>query len=105
MVLVEAAFVVGLLGVMIYGITLLLMRPQEQRRPFSPSGSWRVAHYDAKGETHVVLQRVPAGGTKVLDEHVVATFPSDDPEYDDTFLKAMNAARQRQALFESEEGA
>ena len=105
MVLVEAAFVVGLLGVMIYGITLLLMRPPGQRRPLPTSGTWRVAHYDARGETHVVLQRVPENGSRVLDEHVVATFPSDDPEYDDKFLTAMNTARQRQALFEAEEGA
>jgi hypothetical protein len=40
----------------------------------------------------------------VLDEHVIATVRSDDPEYDDKFLVAMNAARQRQALFEAEDG-
>lgn len=105
MVLVEAAFVVGLLGAMVYAITALLLRPQDQRRPSTLAGTWRVAHYDERGETHVVLQKVAAGGTRVLDEHVVATFRADDPAYDETFLAAMDAARQRQALFETEEGA
>jgi hypothetical protein len=105
MVMVEAAVVIGLLGVVIYAITSLLLRPQDQRRPSSLPGTWRVAHYDAKGETHVVLQRISESGTEVLDEHVVAIFRSDDSEYDDLFLAAMNTARQRQALFEAEEDA
>jgi hypothetical protein len=105
MVLVEAVFVIGLVGVMIYGVMSLLLRAQDQRRPSSLSGKWRVAHYDVKQETHVVLQRISESGIKVLDEHVVATLRSDDPEYDDKFLAAMNTARQRQALFEAEEGA
>ena len=105
MVLVEAAFVIGLVAVVIYAITSLLLRAQDQRRPSSLPGKWQVAHYDAKHETHVVLQRISESGGKVLDEHVVATFPSDDPEYDDKFLAAMNTARQRQALFEAEDGA
>jgi len=105
MVLVEAAFVIGLLGVMIYGIASFFLRPQgQQHRPSSLSGKWRVAHYDAKQETHVVLQKVSESGTTVLDEHVVATLRCDDAEYDDKFLTAMSIARQRQALFEAEEG-
>jgi hypothetical protein len=105
MVMVEAAFVIGLVGVMIYGIASLFLRPQEQQHPSSLSGTWRVAHYDTRHETHVVLQKVSETGTKVLDEHVVATLRSDDAEYDDKFLTAMSIARQRQALFEAEEGA
>jgi hypothetical protein len=104
MVLVEAVFVIGLLGVMVYAITSVLVRPQGQRRPSSLAGTWRVAHYDAKQETHIVLQKIAAGGAQVLDEHVIARVRSDDPEYDDKFLAAMNTARMRQALFETEEG-
>ena len=44
----EAAFVFGLVGVMIYGITMLLLRAGEQRRPSPRSGTWRVVHYDAR---------------------------------------------------------
>jgi hypothetical protein len=106
MVMVEAAFVIGLVGVMIYGIASFLLRPQEQQhRPSSLSGTWRVAHYDTKHETRVVLQKISESGTKVLDEHVVATLRAEDAKYDDKFLTAMSIARQRQALFESEEGA
>jgi hypothetical protein len=35
---------------------------------------------------------------------MITSVRSDDPEYDDKFLAAMDAARQRQALFEAEDG-
>jgi hypothetical protein len=104
MVMLDGALVVVVLGIVVYGIAFALLRPQEQRHPASLSGTWRVAHYDTKQETHVVLQKIAEGGSQVLDEHVVATFRSDDPDYDDLFLTAMNTARHRQALFESEDG-
>jgi hypothetical protein len=102
MVLVEAAFLIGLVGVVIYAMTALLLRPEEQRSPSSLPGTWRVAHYDAEHETHVVLRKVSGSG-KVLDEHVIATVRVDDPEYDARFLAAMSAARERRALFEAED--
>lgn len=115
MVLVEAAVLVGLLGVVVYAITTFLLRPADhrspdhrspdQRPPASLPGTWRVAHYDADGKTYVVLQKTSASRSAVLDEHVIATVASDDPEYDDKFFAAMSAARQRQALFEAEEDA
>jgi hypothetical protein len=110
MVLVEAAVLVGLLGVMVYAITSFLLRASDHRSPgprppSSLPGTWRVTHYDADGKTHVVLQKISASRSTVLDEHVIATVASDDPEYDDNFLAAMSAARQRQALFEAEEDA
>jgi len=103
MVMVEAAFVIGLVGVLVYGVASFLLRPRQQHRSPSLSGTWRVAHYDAAHHTHVVLQKVSDSGAEVLDEHVVATLPCDDAEYDDKFLAAMSIARQRQALFEAEE--
>jgi hypothetical protein len=104
MVLVEAAFVFGLAGLILYGIFSLLLRPSDQRRPSARAGTWRVAHYDADLETHVVLQKISEDGAAVLDEHAVATFRTDDPQYDEKFLAAMDTARRRQALFDSEEG-
>lgn len=103
MVMVEAAFLIGLVGLMVYGAVWLLMRPGSRRHPSSLPGTWRVAHYDVKGETHIVLQRIPEGGVSVLDEHVVASVRADDPDYDREFLAAMDTARQRRALFEAEE--
>ncbi|HEY0644568.1 MAG TPA: hypothetical protein VGD39_14175 [Nocardioides sp.] len=104
MVMVEAVILVGLVGLVVFWLTSFLLRSASQGPQVSPPGTWRVAHYDVKGETRVVLQKVREGDTRVLDEHVIATVRSDDPEYDDKFLAAMNAARQRQALFEAEDG-
>lgn len=101
--MVEAALLVGLLGLLILGITSLLLRSPDHRRAFSVSGRWRVTHYDARQETHVVVQKVSEDG-RLLDEHLVAAVRTQDPEYDAKFLAAMSAARERQALFESEEG-
>ena len=102
-VLVEAAFVVGVLSVIVYGTIWLLMRPKSQHRPALSTGQWRVGHYDIKGDTLVVLQKVRAGGGEVLDEHVIATIPITDPDYDARFLEATSTARERRALFEMEE--
>ena len=43
------------------------------------------------------------GGANILDEHVVETLALGDPEYDAKFLAAMSTARERRALFESEQ--
>ena len=102
--LVEAALLVAVVGILVYVMALLLLRPQHQGRTAPLSGTWRIAHHDGKGMTYVVLQRVDEGRQEVLDEHVVASIPTDDPAYDERFLAAMQTARQRLALFEAEEG-
>lgn len=104
MVVLEAVILIGLVGLMIFWMTSHLLPPTNQGPQVSGPGTWRVAHYDTKGETRVVLQKVRDGDTRVLDEHVITSVRADDPEYDDKFLAAMNAARQRQALFEAEDG-
>jgi hypothetical protein len=104
MVMVEAVVLIGLVGLLVFALTSYLQRSADQGPQLAPPGTWRVAHYDAKGETHVVLQKVREGDTRVLDEHVITSIRSDDPDYDDKFLAAMDAARQRQALFEAENG-
>lgn len=102
MVLLETAVVIGMVLVIVVGMVRLLTRP-DQQRPALAAGHWRAVHYDVKGQTRVALQKVSAGGASVLDEHVVATIPVDDPDYDARFLTAMNTARERRALFETEE--
>ena len=104
MVLVEAFILVGIVGLLIFWATSNLLSSTSQGPRAAPIGSWRVGHYDVKGETRVVLQKVRAGDTRVVDEHVIASVRSDDPEYDHKFLAAMDVARQRQALFEAEDG-
>lgn len=104
MIMVEAVILIGLVGLIIFAMTSFLFRTTNRSPQVSPSGTWHVAHYDAKGQTHVVLQKVREGDTRVLDEHLIASLRSDDPEYDEKFLLAMDVARQRQALFQAEDG-
>ena len=104
MVILEAALVIGMVWVLVYGTIRLLTGPQTQRTtPVSTAGRWRAVHYDVQGTTHVALQRVSPDGDHVLDEHVIATVRVDDPEYDAKFLAAMSTARERRAMFEAEE--
>jgi hypothetical protein len=102
MLILDAVLVLGIVGVISYFTIRLLTRPQE-RRPTVGPGRWQVTHYDVKGVTRVVLQKVSPGGANVLDEHVVVTIPINDPEYDVKFLAATATARERRAVFEAEE--
>jgi hypothetical protein len=49
------------------------------------------------------VQKITPAGTHVLDEHLIAEIPVNDPDYDELFMTAMATARQRKAIFESEE--
>jgi hypothetical protein len=103
MVFLEAALVIGMVWLLVYGTIRLLTPSQTRRTPVSAGGRWRAVHYDVQGTTHVALQRVSPDGDHVLDEHVIATVRVDDPEYDARFLAAMSTARERRAMFEAEE--
>jgi hypothetical protein len=103
MVLIDAVVVLGVIGLVVYGAARLLSRARYQLPAASSPGQWRATHYDVKGVTKVVLQKMSTGGANLLNEHVVATIPLHDPEYDTKFMTAMAAARERRAMFESEE--
>jgi len=82
MVLFEAAVVVGLVCLVVVGLVRLLARPQDQRRPASTPGRWRTAHYDVKGETRVVLQKVSttaAWSTSTSSRRSTSTTPTTTP--------------------------
>jgi hypothetical protein len=100
----QAAVVVGLLALVLYAAVRLTGRADGGGPPAVTRGRWRVGHYDSEAETRVVLQKVSEGGAMLLDEHVIAAISTADPQYDEKFLAAMSTARQRQALFESEDG-
>jgi hypothetical protein len=102
MVLLEAAVVFGMLGLVVYTTIRLLTVPVAPPRPAAQPGTWRTAHYDAEGETRVVLQKVSPGGG-VVDEHLVDAVRVDDPAYDQRFMTAMATARERLAMFVAEE--
>jgi uncharacterized membrane protein YqiK len=103
MVMLEAAAVIGLLALVVFFAATYLMGRSRPQEAAVAAGHWRAAHYDAKGVTRVVVQKVSATGVNKLDEHVVAELRRDDPDYDERFLEAMSTARQRQSLFEAEE--
>jgi hypothetical protein len=104
MAMLQAVVVLGLLAVVLYAAVRLTGRTDGERLPAVTRGRWRVGHYDSEAETRVVLQKVSEGGATLLDEHAIASISTADPEYDEKFLAAMSTARQRLALFESEDG-
>jgi len=102
--MLEGLLVVGVMGVLLYlAIRALLGSKGQEPHPALNAGHWRTAHYDVDGHTKVVVQKVTPAGTHVLDEHVIAEVPVRDPDYDELFMTAMATARQRQAIFETEE--
>jgi hypothetical protein len=104
MVMLESAAVIGLLALIVFAaIMALSSRSKPDRAPVGV-GQWRATHYEANGVTRVVVQKISTTGVNLLDEHVVAELHRDAPDYDTRFLEAMAAARQRQSVFEAEEG-
>ena len=102
--IVKGLLVVGIVCVLLYVVVraLLSTRRQTPHRALN-AGHWRTTHYDVEGHTKVVVHKVTPAGTHVLDEHVIAEIPVSDPDYDELFMTAMATARQRQAIFETEE--
>ena len=101
MAMLEGLLIVGAVGLLLYTV----IRALESRpgHPAVAAGHWRAAHYDVDGHTRVVVHKVSSGGAQVLDEHVIAEIAVDDPAYDELFMTAMATARQRKAIFETEE--
>jgi hypothetical protein len=102
-ILVDSVVLLGLVGLGVYAFLRALTRATGGRQSVASPGVWRTNHYDAKGVTRVVVQKISPGGTNILNEHVVSTIRLDDPEYDATFMAAMATARERRAVFESED--
>ena len=108
MAILEGLLIVGLLGLLLYAVIRALESGREavESRPGPPAvaaGHWRAAHYEVDGHTRVVVHKVSTGGAHVLDEHVIAEIAVNDPDYDELFMTAMATARQRKAIFETEE--
>jgi hypothetical protein len=100
MAMLEGLLIVGAVGLLYTVIRALESRPGH---PAVAAGHWRAAHYDVDGHTRVLVHKVSSGGGQVLDEHVIAEIAADDPAYDEIFMTAMATARQRKAIFETEE--
>ena len=104
MMALERVVVFGILAVIIYAAISTLTHRVAQPRVLSAAGArWQAAHFARGNRTHVVVRKVLPDGATVIDEHLIATVAEDDPEYEARFLAAMSQARERLALYESEE--
>jgi hypothetical protein len=101
MAMLEGLLSLGAMGLLLYAAIRALQ--SRSAHPAVATGQWRTAHYDVNGRTRVVVHKVRSGGAQVLDEHVIAEIPVNDPDYDILFMTAMATARQRKAIFETEE--
>jgi hypothetical protein len=101
MAMLEGLLSVGAIALLVYAVIRAL--PSRPGHPAVAAGQWRTAHYDVNGRTRVVVHKVTPDGAQVLDEHVIAEIPVNDPDYDVLFMTAMATARQRKAIFETEE--
>ncbi len=96
-------FVLGGIILLIVLLAQVAFRSARRPAPVERGGHWETHHHDVKGVTRVVVRKVSTHGTNILDEHEVATIPVEAEDYDTRFLTAMATARERAALFESEQ--
>jgi hypothetical protein len=67
---------------------------------------WAPAHDEVDGATRVLVRKSCTGldgRPEVLEERVIATFPSDDPEWEVRFIEGMSQARFRCTYLNAEE--
>jgi len=101
---IEVLLALGSLALIVYGSIVAVTSRQRQAVPPTIAGArWEAAHFAADHTTRVVVRKVVAATGVVVDEHLVAVVADDDSDYDAKFLAAMAEARQRVALFQSEE--
>src|SRR5262245_55981957 len=101
---IEVLLALGCVALIVYGsIVAVAARQRRGLQSTATSARWEAAHFGADHTTRVVVRKVVPTTDVVLDEHLVAVVGDDDPNYDAKFLQAMAEARQRVALFESEE--
>ena len=103
--LFETLVVVGVAAVIVYAMYAVLSSKAQgpQGSVASAASRWETAHYGVNGATRVVVRKIAPRTGEMLDEHLVAVIPDDDPDYEEKFLHAMAQARSRAALFDSEE--
>jgi hypothetical protein len=67
---------------------------------------WVPAHDEVDGATRVLVRKTYTrldGRPEVLEERVLTTFPSDDPEWEVRFIEGMSQARFRCTYLNAEE--
>jgi hypothetical protein len=101
---IEVLLALGMVALIAYGTIVAVTSSAKRGAQSAAVGArWEAAHFAADHTTRVVVRKVVPVTGVVLDEHLVAVVPDDDPNYDAKFLAAMAEARQRVALFETED--
>ncbi len=108
----ELVFAVAFVVAVLWGIRLLVIAgarkaeklKEAKRAQAIHQASWSPHHESVGSLERVVARRVAVVDNDeiVLDEHEIATIPTDADDYDERFLFAMSAARARAALQNSE---
>jgi hypothetical protein len=104
MALVEALLVIGVVTIIVYLMASAIIRRTGQSHTTSVdvSSRWTATHYTLNDATRVVVRKIGQETGEVIDEHVLAEIANTAPDFDARFLQAMEQARYRAALFESE---
>ena len=104
MVVLEAALVVGLVGVLAYAALRHLALPPAVQHPAALPGRWRVAHYD---EIHSELRFALMQLGRMLKEHVSKTRRVADEmkkrEYISKYIPKISEALQKILEFDDKE--
>jgi hypothetical protein len=101
--LVRLVVLLGLVAVAVVLVSGYARRAGQPRPLPGAAGRWQVAHFAKAGHTQVVVRKVSPDGVTLVDERLIAAVPEQDPDYDAHFLEAMAQARERAALYQSEE--
>jgi hypothetical protein len=87
-----ALLVAACAAYLVYLATTPIARHRSRR--LAAKARWQIRHYGERGETVVAVSlMLPTG--EVLDEHVVARVPDDDPDWNGRFLLAQEEAAER----------
>ena len=101
---IEVLLALGSVALIVYASIVAVTSRQKRAVQSTIAGArWEATHFAADHATRIVVRKVVPTTGAVLDEHLVAVVADDDANYDAKFLMAMAEARQRVALFESEE--
>ena len=82
----------GGLGYLVYAAAASAARGRQVR--LRARATWQTRHYAHDGETVVAVSLLLPSG-EILDEHVVARIPDQDPDWNARFLRAREEAAER----------
>ncbi|MGC1176834.1 MAG: hypothetical protein WA843_02085 [Candidatus Saccharimonadales bacterium] len=104
----KAVALVGILAAVCLWIwwmrTIFVASLEHKRKRAIEKASWNPFHESIDGYTHVMVRLAGKGpqGILELERQDITQISDTDPEYNEKFLQAMSAARERAATLNSE---